>query len=656
MLSAQTATLAATTLVAVALAFYLLSKSSPEDLPESVPPVERVPIAAAPPEAVRTKSMSYAPRSAAAPTEPPSRNGQAAPSKPAVPKKKKSEGEEDGGRKRSKAAEAKAAAVKAAEAEESKGEPFVNSVVSRAILKQPVDLLALANPPAKESKSKLDGKGKLGDKGERRKAKARPISSWGESFQLAMQTLEGSAVDAALRAQQQLTGCLVQASKPGAPTDALVITLRGLGFVYASMGQLDRAEAAYSKARTEAAKRRLDSLSSLGCWRDLAVLSREQGEHAKAEACWGEARRTLLGMQAAAQGGKGDGKGELGGPKETRAAAEQQAAAERVELQLCLADCLRCQGRFDESEASMAEGWAWRKQHLGPDQADTVGAAYDVSRVRRARAFAAAMAAPTAAAAAAAAEPNEVPEAAARAEGEAATAAEAEVSGDVVAAGEGGGDAASAAAAAATSAALSSRVAGALDAMQTAAADLDASWMAGLQQLCTEGGEAAHKWAEHVNMIASVAQLHKDWAEASLLFRLANPVLKQLHAEEGLEYAELLNSEGECLLELKCHHLAAPLFDLAHTAVATAQGSDDASVASIEANQAAVLSASGQGQRAEVLFAAALERIRTSAVALEEEEAAQQGQQQGQGGEGRAEEQSNLFMVQARHATPSPPP
>jgi hypothetical protein len=174
--------------------------------------------------------------------------------------------------------------------------------------------------------------------------------------------------------------------------------------------------------------------------------------------------------------------------------------------------------------------------------------------------------------------------------------------------------------------------------------------MAGLQQLCTEGGEAAHKWAEHVNMIASVAQLHKDWAEASLLFRLANPVLKQLHAEEGLEYAELLNSEGECLLELKCHHLAAPLFDLAHTAVATAQGSDDASVASIEANQAAVLSASGQGQRAETLFAAALERIRTSAVALEEEEAAQQGQQQGQGGEARAEEQSNLFMVQVMQA------
>ena len=42
-------------------------------------------------------------------------------------------------------------------------------------------------------------------------------------------------------------------------------------------------------------------------------------------------------------------------------------------------------------------------------------------------------------------------------------------------------------------------------------------------------------------------------------------------------------------------------------------------MASIEANQAAVLSVCGQGQRAEALFAAALERIRTSAVALEEE-------------------------------------
>ena len=63
-----------------------------------------------------------------------------------------------------------------------------------------------------------------------------------------------------------------------------MITLRGLGFVYASMGHLDRAEAAYSKARVEATKKKEDSASSLGCWRELAVLAREQGEHAKAEA------------------------------------------------------------------------------------------------------------------------------------------------------------------------------------------------------------------------------------------------------------------------------------------------------------------------------------------------------------------------------------
>ena len=248
------------------------------------------------------------------------------------------------------------------------------------------------------------------------------------------------------------------------------------------------------------------------------------------------------------------------------------------------------------SQAVMLEASAWRKHHLGAEHALTHGAAYDVGRVRRARAFAATMAAPTAApaaAAAAAAAPAVAPAEAAVATG---AEAAAEVGGGGVGGGGvggggvGGGGAApeksvgeavssSAAAAASAAAARSSRVAAALDAMQSVAADLDASWMAGLQRLCAEAGEAAHKWAEHINMLASVAQLHKDWAEAALLFRLANPTLQQLHAEEGLEYAELLNSEGECLLELGCHHLAAPLFDRAHKAVAAAPGSDDASCA-----------------------------------------------------------------------------
>ena len=100
------------------------------------------------------------------------------------------------------------------------------------------------------------------------------------------------------------------------------------------------------------------------------MLAREQGEHAKAEACWRDATRTLLAMQQASispispyislhlpyisrpllrlqQGAQG-GRGEAAAPREARAAEQQ--AAERLELRMCMADCLRCQGRFDESE------------------------------------------------------------------------------------------------------------------------------------------------------------------------------------------------------------------------------------------------------------------------------------------------------------------
>jgi len=189
----------------------------------------------------------------------------------------------------------------------------------------------------------------------------------------------------------------------------------------------------------------------------------------------------------------------------------------------------------------MLEACAWRKQHLGPEHALTHGATYDVSRVRRARAFAAAMAAPTAAAAAAptaaAAAPTAAEAAVATGAEAAAEAGDGEVGGGAAGGGgaateKSGGEAVSSSAAAAASAAAarSSRVAAALEAMQSVAAELDASWMAGLQRLCAEAGEAAHKWAEHMNMLASVAQLHKDWAEAALLFRLANPTLHQVRA------------------------------------------------------------------------------------------------------------------------------
>ena len=79
-------------------------------------------------------------------------------------------------------------------------------------------------------------------------------------------------------------------------------------------------------------------------------------------------------------------------------------------------------------------------------------------------------------------------------------------------------------------------------------------------------------------------------------------------------------------------------------------------MASIEANQAAVLSARGERQEAGAIFSSALERIQASAAALEAEEAQGgqggqgQGQGQGQGGQGgEAEAESNLFMVQALH-------
>ena len=78
-------------------------------------------------------------------------------------------------------------------------------------------------------------------------------------------------------------------------------------------------------------------------------------------------------------------------------------------------------------------------------------------------------------------------------------------------------------------------------------------------------------------------------------------------------------------------------------------------MASIEANQAAVLSARGERQEAGAIFSSALERIQASAAALEAEEA-QGGQGQGQGGQGQgqaqggeAEAESNLFMVQVLH-------
>ncbi len=76
------------------------------------------------------------------------------------------------------------------------------------------------------------------------------LSSWAESYIAALQVMEGSAPDAAAQAKQQLEASLASAGKPGAPRDALPLTLRALGFGHASTGQLDQAAAAYARAQT----------------------------------------------------------------------------------------------------------------------------------------------------------------------------------------------------------------------------------------------------------------------------------------------------------------------------------------------------------------------------------------------------------------------
>ena len=100
---------------------------------------------------------------------------------------------------------------------------------------------------------------------------------------------------------------------------------------------------------------------ALGCWRDLAVISRELRKFADAEAQFGEAIRTLgaiaetsiarpaspekggeKGGGAGGGGGNGDGNGGGGGGSGD---GPNDADSMRVELRLCLADALRDQAR-----------------------------------------------------------------------------------------------------------------------------------------------------------------------------------------------------------------------------------------------------------------------------------------------------------------------
>ena len=95
---------------------------------------------------------------------------------------------------------------------------------------------------------------------------------------------------------------------------------------------------------------------ALGCWRDLAVISRELRKFADAEAQFGEAIRTLGAIaetsvarsaspEKGGEKGGGGGGGGGGGNGDRSGDGPSDADVMRVELRLCLADALRDQAR-----------------------------------------------------------------------------------------------------------------------------------------------------------------------------------------------------------------------------------------------------------------------------------------------------------------------
>ena len=143
---------------------------------------------------------------------------------------------------------------------------------------------------------------------------------------------------------------------------------------------------------------------------------------------------------------------------------------------------------------------------------------------------------------------------------------------------------------------------------QNLAPALDAQWQKGLRAMCAD--EAAVRWADHVVMIASLEQLHHHWAEAAHLFALAQPAYVDAHGDESLELAELMNSRGECYLELGCRGRARVCLDQAHAIVLETNGADDPSLASITANRSKLLSEEGDEVAAREGFDDALKVMR----------------------------------------------
>ena len=243
------------------------------------------------------------------------------------------------------------------------------TVTCRALLVSPAELMVAASPPTKK---------KAGSSTKREKRAI--LSSWAESFQGAMRTLESSAADSteaahagAYKAKRELNAVLRAARNPGAPSHALSLTMRGLGYVFATTGLLPQAEAAYLRALTEARARGEASEAALGAWRDVAVICLEQRKYADAEA---HHTAALAALQArAATAGSGGGK----------RLRNNAHSSEVLELQLCLADALRLQARLDEAEALVQKVLAAREGSLGACHPETLGAVYDLSHVLRSK-------------------------------------------------------------------------------------------------------------------------------------------------------------------------------------------------------------------------------------------------------------------------------
>ena len=477
------------------------------------------------------------------------------------------------------------------EDEPSAGDPFVTAVTARTMLTQPSGLLQEAQP---EKEAPTPSKTTRSDK-KKAKQKAKPISSWAEAFIEAMNTLEAGAPESAAAAQSQLNHALLSASKPGAPRAAMALTFRGLGYIFASTNQIGHAKVWYAKAADEARKRGGAALL-LPCLRDLAVLMREMGDHAEAERVWLEAERALAASERAA-------------PKGAAAAADAaDAAARRAELELSRADTLRDQGRIADADALITAVVGRLTSYRGADDPVTLAAAFDLSRCKRAAALADADAAIAAAGASAT-----MPLGAAAALADATAAATADAAAAAAAA---AGDAAEAAGAVragklphvAAATVAEGALSGLLDAQAGVAPALDAQWQKGLRAMCAD--EAAVRWADHVVMIASLEQLHHHWAEAAHLFALAQPAYVDAHGDESLELAELMNSRGECYLELGCRGRARVCLDQAHAIVLETNGADDPSLASITANRSKLLSEEGDEAAAREGFDEALKVMR----------------------------------------------